>query len=229
MIPWQHLDSTQVPGDGRQLSLHRRDKEFSIRLDGLELMNSRVYGSEEALAEIACAKIKDREGARVLIGGLGMGFTAARALGLLGAKAQVQVAELVPEVVDWNRKYLAHLAGNPLKDRRVTVKVMDVAQIIRSAGGINGRGAYDAILLDVDNGPEGLSRKGNNWLYTQSGIAAAHAALRPGGVLGVWSAGGDNAFTKRLRRAGFRAEEHRVSARGARGGKRYIVWIAMRV
>ncbi|HEB02640.1 MAG TPA: hypothetical protein ENI12_05330 [Nitrospirae bacterium] len=234
MIPWEHLDSTQVPGDGQEMTLHRRDKEFSIRVGGLELMNSRVYGSEEALAELACAKIKDRAGARVLIGGLGMGYTVSAALGLLDAKARVQVAELVPAVVDWNRKYLAHLAGHPLKDRRVTIKVMDVAQIIRSASSISGREAYgregfDAILLDVDNGPDGLTRKSNNWLYTQSGLGAAHAALRPGGVLAVWSAGVDTVFIKRLRKAGFKVEEHRVRARGSRGGSRYTVWIAMRV
>ncbi|KKK57418.1 hypothetical protein LCGC14_3054670, partial [marine sediment metagenome] len=146
MIPWEHLDSTQVPGDGRQLSLHRRDKEFSIRVGGVELMNSRVYGSEEALAELACAKIRDRADARILIGGLGMGFTVSAALGLLGAKARVVVAELVPAVVDWNRKYQFDPAGRPLKDRRASVKVTDVAQIIRSE-----REAYDAILLDVDN------------------------------------------------------------------------------
>ncbi|HEB02597.1 MAG TPA: spermidine synthase [Nitrospirae bacterium] len=223
MIPWQHLDSTQVPGDGRQLSLHRRDKEFSIRVGGVELMNSRVYGSEEALAELACAKIRDRADARILIGGLGMGFTVSAALGLLGAKARVVVAELVPAVVDWNRKYQFDPAGRPLKDRRASVKVTDVAQIIRSE-----REAYDAILLDVDNGPDGLTRKGNDWLYTQSGIEAAHAALRPGGALAVWSAGVDTVFIKRLRRAGFRVEEHRVRARGSRGGSRYIVWIALK-
>ena len=223
MIPWEHLDSAQVPGDARELSLHRRDREFSIRVGGVELMNSRGYGSEEALAELACEKIKDRPNARILIGGLGMGYTVSAALGLLGAKARVVVAELVPAVVDWNRKYLAGLAGHPLKDRRVTVKVMDVARILRSE-----RSAYDAILLDVDNGPDALTRKGNDWLYGSPGLGAAYAALRSGGVLAVWSAGADNAFVKRLRRAGFKVEEHRVRARGSRGGSHYTVWLAER-
>ena len=221
MIPWEHLDSTHVPGDGQEMSLHRRGEEYSIRVGGVELMNSRIYGSEEALAELACAKIKDLAGARILIGGLGMGYTVSAALGRLGAKAQCVVAELVPAVVDWNRKYLAGLAGHPLKDRRVTVKVIDVAQILRSE-----RAAYDAIMLDVDNGPDGLTRKGNDWLYTQSGLGAAHAALRPYGVLAVWSAGTDTVFIKRLRRAGFKVEEHKVRARGSRGGSHYIVWLA---
>ena len=223
MIPWEPLDSTQVPGDGQEISLHRRDKEFSIRVAGVELMNSRVYGSEEALSELACAKIKDRSKARVLIGGLGMGYTVSSALGKLGAKAQIIVAELVPAVVDWNKTYLSHLAGHPLKDRRVTVKVMDVAQILRTE-----RSAYDAIMLDVDNGPDALTSKDNDWLYAQSGIGAAYAALRPYGVLSVWSAGTDTAFIKRLRRAGFKVEEHRVRARGARGGSHYTVWLATR-
>lgn len=224
MIPWEHLDSTHVPGDGQEMTLHRRGEEYSIRVAGVELMNSRIYGSEEALAELSCSKIKDRTGACILIGGLGMGYTVSAALVRLGAKAQCVVAELVPAVVDWNRKYqfnLAGLAGHPLKDRRVTVKVIDVAQILRSE-----RAAYDAILLDVDNGPDGLTSKGNNWLYTPSGLGAAHAALRPGGVLAVWSAGTDTVFIKRLRKEGFKVEEHKVRARGSRGGSHYIVWLA---
>ena len=223
MIPWEHLDSTQVPGDGQEMTLHRRDKEFSIRVAGVELMNSRVYGSEEALAELACAKIKDRPRARVLIGGLGMGYTVTAALGSLGAKAQVVVSELLPAVVDWNRKYLSTLAGHPLKDRRVTVKEIDVALILRAE-----RLAYDAILLDVDNGPDGLTCKGNAWLYAPAGLGATYAALRPGGVLAVWSSSADNAFIKRLRRAGFKVEEHRVYARGSRGGSRHTIWLATR-
>lgn len=223
MIPWEHLDSTNVPGDGQEMTLHRRGEEYSIRVAGVELMNSRVYGSEEALAELACAKIKDRPDVRILIGGLGVGYTASMALGMLDAKARVVVAELVPAVVEWNRKYLSGLSGHPLKDRRLTVRVTDVAQILRSE-----RQAYDAILLDVDNGPEGLTNKGNDWLYTKSGLAAAHAALRPRGVLAVWSAGADNAFVKRLRKAGFKVEEHAVRARGSRGGSRHTVWLALK-
>jgi spermidine synthase len=190
---------------------------------GLELMNSRRYGEEEALAELACKKVKDRPGARILIGGLGMGFSVSTALGLLDAKARITVAELVPEVVKWNRKYLSALAGHPLKNRRVTVKVMDVAEILRSK-----RAAYDAILLDVDNGPDALTRKSNYRLYEQSGLGAAHDALRPHGVLAVWSAGADKSFVRRLRKAGFRVEEHRIRARGQRGGSRLTIWLAIR-
>jgi spermidine synthase len=224
MIPWKALESIHVPGDGQEMSLYQRGEEFSIRVDGLELMNSRVHGSEEALAELACAKIKNRREARVLVGGLGMGYTTSAALGRLGARAQVIVAELVPEVVDWNRKYLSHLAGHPLKDRRVTVREIDVAQILRKE-----RAGYDAILLDVDNGPDGLTHKGNDWLYAPTGLSAAHTALRPEGVLAIWSASADIAFIKRLRKAGFKVKEHRVYARGSRGkGRRHTVWIAER-
>ena len=221
MIPWEHLDTAEVPGDGQEMTLLRRDKEFSIRVGNVELMNSRVYGSEESLAELTCAKLKSRASARVLIGGLGMGYTVAAALQRLGPKARVDVAELVPAVVDWNKKYMSHLAGHPLKDKRVRVKVKDVAELLRSE-----RTGYDAIMLDVDNGPDALTAKGNSWLYTDAGLAAARAALRPDGVLAVWSAGTDNAFIKRLKRAGFRVKEHGVRARGARGGSHYTVWIA---
>ena len=223
MIPWENLDSTQVPGDGQEMSLHRRGEEFSIRVDGLELMNSRAHGSEEALASLACAKIKDRTNARLLIGGLGMGFTTRAALGKLGGKGKITVAELVPAVVNWNRTHLSHLAGHPLKDRRVSIREQDVADILRS-----GHSAYDAILLDVDNGPEGLTHKGNDWLYSASGLGATHDALRPGGVLAVWSAGTNRAFIKRMQKAGFRVKEHRVHARGSGGGSRHTIWIATR-
>ena len=223
MIPWENLDSTLVPGDGLEMTLHRRDEEYSIRLDGHELMNSRVHGSEEALAELAWAKIKDRPEATVLVGGLGMGFTCLAALKNIGRRGHVEVAELVPKVVEWNKEYLGHLADYPLKDRRLKVKERDVAEIIRS-----GRGAYDAILLDVDNGPDGLTLEANDWLYTPSGLEAIQRALKPGGVLSVWAASGDNAFTKRLRKAGFKVEEHRVHSRGAsRGGRRHIIWVAV--
>ena len=223
MIPWEHLDSAPVPGGTQELSLHRRDKEFSIRVGGSELMNSRRYGSEEALAELVCAKIKDRPKARILIGGLGMGFTVSTALGILDAKSRIVVAELVPEVVKWNRKYLSALAGHPIKNRRVTVRIMDVAQILRSE-----LATYDAILLDVDNGPDALTRESNCWLYEQSGLGAAHAALKPHGVLAVWSASADKSFVRRLQRAGFKVQEHRIRARGQRGGSRHTVWLAER-
>lgn len=223
MIPWTLLDTVQAPGKHEQLRLLQRDTEFSIRVGNQELMNSRIYGSEEALAELACSRIAARPGARVLIGGLGMGYTLAAALRVLNADAEVVVAELVPSVVAWNREYLGHLAGEPLNDRRVMIREVDVAQVLRKEVR-----AFDAILLDVDNGPEGLTRKENDWLYEVNGLNAAYAALRPGGLLAVWSAGYEQTFTPRLLKVGFDAEEKRVRARGAAGGARHMIWIATR-
>jgi len=223
MIRWTLLDSVQAPGDGEHLRLLQRDTEFSIRVGNQELMNSRVFGSEQALAELACTRIADRPTARVLIGGLGMGYTLAAALAALNADAEIIVAELVPAVVVWNRGPIGHLANHPLNDTRVQVRELDVAKILRKE-----TRAYDAILLDVDNGPEGLTRKENDWLYELNGLNAAYAALRPGGVLAVWSAGYDPAFTQRLVKVGFDAEEKRVRARGASGGARHIIWMATR-
>jgi len=223
MIPWTFLDSAQAPGDGGELRLYQRGAEFSIRIDKYELMNSRQYGSEDALAELACKRIADRPHPRVLIGGLGMGYTLSAALKSLNSDGRVVMAELVPAVVVWNRGPLAELAGNPLKDRRVTVREVDVAQIIREK-----QHAYDAIMLDVDNGPEGMTRKGNDWLYGLSGLKVAYDALRPGGVLAVWSASENGGFVRRLRKVGFTVDEVPVRARGKRGGARYIVWLATR-
>jgi spermidine synthase len=223
MTPWKLLDTARVPGGGTELSLSQRGGEFSIRIDGAELMNSRVHGSEDALAELACARIGRRPAPRILIGGLGMGFTAAAALHRLDADSRVIVAELVPAVVGWNRKFLGELTGHPLEDPRVTVRETDVALILQ-----NEHEAYDAILLDVDNGPEGLTRKGNDRLYSEAGIQAARSALRLAGVLAVWSAGPDAAFANRLSRAGFDVEEITVRARGPAGGNRHTIWIATR-
>ncbi len=223
MIPWEFLGSAKVPGNGGELRLYRRGSEFSIRANDCELMNSSAHGSEDALAELACAKLAGQAGPKVLIGGLGMGYTLASALRLLGAAGKVVVAELVPEVVKWNRGPLAVLAGNPLKDRRVTVLEVDVARLIQTE-----KMAYDAILLDVDNGPEGLTRKVNNWLYSKAGLDAAFSALRPSGVLAVWSASPNRAFSGRLRQSGFVVDEVRVRGRGARGGAHHTIWIARR-
>ena len=223
MIPWERIDSSRAPGNGGELCLYRRGREYSIQVDGNELMNSRVHGSEEALAELACARIAGRPSPVILIGGLGMGYTTAAALRGLGPNGRVVVAELVPAVVEWNRGPLADLAGYPLNDDRVTVREEDVAHILRSE-----QGAYDAILLDVDNGPEALTRKGNNWLYSQAGLETGFSALRPMGVLAVWSAGPDRAFTRRLSQAGFQVREERVAARGKAGGNRHIIWLASR-
>ncbi len=226
MNPWKLLDRAQTPGNGEELRLYQRDTEFSIKAGNYELMNSRGYGSEDALGKLACQKISKHPRARVLIGGLGMGYTVRSALNELGAKAQVVVAELVPAVVQWNRGFLADLAGSPLDDNRVTVHEADVAQMIKTA-----KSDYNAILLDVDNGPGALTRKDNDWLYSLKGLKTAFAALRPGGILAIWSSGPDSAFARRLRQAGFELEEVKVRARGGgmgKGGAHHIVWTAMR-
>lgn len=222
MIPWILLDTAQVPGGG-ELRLMQRGAEFSIKLGQNELMNSRLSGSEQALATLACRRIQAREKPRMLIGGLGMGFTLRAALTVLGPKAEIVVAELVPSVVTWARGAMAGMFGGSLTDPRVTIREKDVSQIIRSA-----RGTYDAILLDVDNGPEGLTRESNDALYDLKGLTAARVALRPGGVLAVWSSGPEPRFTQRLRKAGFEVNEVPVRANGPRGGARHVIWIAMR-
>jgi spermidine synthase len=221
MNPWVLLATAQIPGGG-DLRLLQRGAEFSINLEGGVLMNSRMRGSEQELARIGCAKIATSGRPRVLIGGLGMGFTLRAALDLLGPEAEVVVAELVPAVVAWNRGPLAGLSGDSLSDPRVTIREADVAGLIRS-----GRGAYDAILLDVDNGPDGLTRGSNDGLYDAGGLQAAWTALRPGGVLAVWSAAPDRAFGDRLRRLRFRVEEITVRAHGKRG-LRHLIWAAER-
>ena len=223
MTPWILLDTAQVPGNGGELRLYQRGMEFSVKLGGRgELMNSRVHGSEDALAAQTCARLVDSERARVLIGGLGMGFTLAAGLRHLGGEAQVMVAELVPAVVAWNRGPLRDLNGHALDDPRVVVREGDVAGILRAE-----RQGHDAILLDVDNGPEGLTRKQNDWLYGVDGLSAAYSALRPGGVLAVWSAGPDRDFVQRLRKVGFEVDEVRVRAHGGKGA-RHVIWFGER-
>jgi len=219
MTPWVLLDSASVPGKGGELRLYQRGAEFSIKLSGRgELMNSRVHGSEDALAEQTCARLAGRAKPRLLIGGLGMGFTLAAALRQLDEQAQVVVAELVPAVVAWNRGPLGEPAGHPLQDPRVSVREGDVARILSAEQQV-----YDAILLDVDNGPEGLTRKENDWLYGVNGLNAAYTALRPGGVLAVWSAGPDPEFLQRLRKVGFEVDEVRVRAHGSKGAW-HVIW-----
>lgn len=223
MIAWKRLASASIPGSSGELLLLERDGEFVIRADGRELMASRAHASEAALGALAVAPLRGREGPRVLVGGLGMGYTLAAALRELGPRAELLVAELVPAVVEWNRGVLAPLAGNPLRDPRVRVREGDVAEPLREA-----RSAWDAIILDVDNGPRALTRPGNDWLYGARGLAAAHEALRPGGVLATWASGAEPGYPKRLRAAGFRVEESRVpSGRRGRGARR-VVWIATR-
>jgi spermidine synthase len=219
MKPWILLDSAPIPGGG-VMTLHSHVRDFAIRVGRDELMNSGAHGSEEALADLAAKRLGMRAGMQVLVGGLGMGFTVAAALRVVPDDGRITVAELVPAVVAWNRGPLAHLAGNPLGDPRVEVHTGDVAALLRSQAA-----AYDLILLDVDNGPHGLTTGDNHWLYGLAGLAAAHRALRPGGVLAVWSAGPDDAFTRRLGKAGFAAEAVRVAAHGGRGRK-HVIWLA---
>jgi spermidine synthase len=221
MIPWSLIDSAQVPGGGA-LRLMRRGAEFSIKLDGNELMNSRLSGSEQALATLACNIIAERTQPYLLIGGLGMGFTLRAALGALPPDAHIDVAELVPAVIAWARGPMAEIFGGSLSDARVHIQETDVGALIA-----RGASAYDAILLDVDNGPDGLSRPGNDTLYHAGGLSAAYRALRPGGVLAVWSSAPDQDFTRRLRQAGFGVDEKRVRAH-ATGGARHVIWLATR-
>ncbi|MGP9812770.1 spermidine synthase [Rhodopseudomonas sp. NSM] len=222
MLPWTRLATAPIPG-GDELRLMQRGAEFSIRLGANELMNSRLGGSEEALATLACKKLDGRRQPRVLIGGLGMGFTLRAALAVFGNDAAIEVAELVPEVIDWGRGPMAELFGDSLDDPRVSIVARDVGELIHAAA--NG---YDAILLDVDNGPQGLSRKSNDRLYDAAGLAAAHAALRDGGVLALWSSGPDDDFTRRLRRMEFAVNEVPVRAVGKRSGSRHWIWLAVR-
>ncbi|MBA3684321.1 MAG: hypothetical protein H0W72_03670 [Planctomycetes bacterium] len=221
MKPWVLLDSAPIPGGG-ELHLYQHVRDYAIRVGRDELMNSHSHGSEEALAGLAHARLPFHGPVHALIGGLGMGFTVAAALRVLGPGDRVTVAELVPAVVAWNRGVLAAVAGHPLDDPRVGVQVGDVADLLRCA-----RAAYDLVLLDVDNGPHGMTTGANHWLYGVAGLKAAHAALRPGGVLAVWSSGPDEAFTRRLRQVGFTVECVRVHAHGTRG-PRHVIWLAMR-
>ncbi|WP_027483169.1 hypothetical protein [Deinococcus pimensis] len=220
MIPWTVLGTAPIPGGEGELRLARRGAEFSISLSGRgELMNSRVHSSEDALAELAVAELH-APSPRVLVGGLGMGFTLAAALRVLPPGASVTVAELVPAVVDWNEGALGECAGWPVRDPRAVVRVADVADVIAGSAG-----AFDAVLLDVDNGPEGLTHRDNDRLYSRAGLAAARRALRPGGVLAVWSAHPSPAFTSRLRSVGFDVRAVDTRARQGRGS-RHVIWLA---
>ncbi|ESY81652.1 spermidine synthase [Mesorhizobium sp. LNHC221B00] len=220
MIPWVQLDSAKTGDGAQELRLKRRGSEFSIMLGTNELMNSRLSGSEEALARLSCQKIARHRQPRVLIGGLGMGFTLRAALAELGSDAGIVVAELVPAVVAWARGPMAEVFGGCLDDPRVEVRETDVGDLIRSEPS-----RWDAILLDVDNGPEGIVHKGNDALYSLTGLKAARTALKPGGVLAVWSQGPDSGFTRRLKQAGFVVEEVATRANGKRGA-RHVIWIA---
>ena len=220
MKPLELLGQTRTPDD-TDLTLVRRDGEFVILADGKPLMSSRMHGSEEALAMFGCRQVRTRAQAHVLVGGLGMGFTLRATLDQLQPDAVVVVADLLPEVVEWNRGPLGPLAGRPLTDRRVRVEVADVAQVLRSSPG-----RFDAVLLDVDNGPVALTASNNAGLYDNQGLAAARAALTEGGVLAVWSAREDRKFEQRLRYAGFTVDVERVRGRLKKGGPRHVIFLA---
>lgn len=221
MIPWLQLDTARVPGADVQLRLMQRGAEFSMRLGQNELMSSRLSGSEEALATLACRGIEAVKSPHLLIGGLGMGFTLRAALAVLGSDARIMVAELVPAVIAWARGPMTDIFGDSLDDPRASIREADVVDVIASHDS-----AFDAILLDVDNGPEGLIRRANDALYDLKGLNAIRRALRPGGVLAVWSSGPNPLFSKRLRAAGFDVNEVAVRATTKRSGSRHVIWFA---
>jgi len=220
MRPWELLGETRTP-DGSSMALTRRGNEYVIHADGKSLMSSRMHGSEEALASFACRRLGARTQPCVLIGGLGMGFTLRATLDLLPPGATVVVAELVPAVVEWNRGPLGPLAAHPLADPRVRLEVCDVADTLRSSAG-----RFDAVLLDVDNGPRAFTTQGNSGLYDDRGVAAARAALEPEGTLAVWSAWADRAFEHRLRYGGFTVEVEQVRGRLKQGGPHHTIFLA---
>jgi spermidine synthase len=219
MIPWTQLGSAQIPNNGGELKFSQRGDEFSIRLSGIrgELMNSRLYNSEKVLAELGCAHLNSTNNAQVLVGGLGMGYTLAAALKAVSESSQVTVAELIPEVVLWNQGPLGNCAKNPLKDPRTKVHVGDVRELLKVS-----QPTFDAILLDVDNGPEGLTHKDNSSIYSPQGLQQIYATLRPKGMVAIWSAGPDYLFTVRLKKAGFIADTRIVRARPGKGSRHTI-------
>ncbi len=223
MNPWVALGKSKIPNSDKELTLLQRDDEFAIRISGVpgDLMNSRMHNSEEALAELACTRLTTHTDAQVLVGGLGMGFTLAAALKTVQRSARVTVAELIPAVVDWNQGPLGECARMPLKDSRTRIHIGDVAELIKKS-----RQKFDAILLDVDNGPEGLTHPQNDWLYGPAGLNAAKKALRPGGILAVWSVASDPLFSRRLQQAGYQVKEAHPRARGRGKGARHCIWLA---
>jgi|SRR6185295_4426822 len=221
MKPTEILARERTP-DGEELMLSRRDGTYLLSVGGMELMTSRAHGSEDALARLACAAIAERKAPRLLLGGLGFGYTLRAALDRLPAKAEVVVCEVFPSLLAWNRGVLAGLAGRPLADPRVTAVVADVRTLL------DGRETFDAILLDVDNGPEAFTLRSNGSLYTADGLARLSRSLKEKGVLAVWSAAADPAFEGRLRRAGFEARTERVTARGGARGRLDAIFLARR-
>ena len=223
LLPRVLLDTAAIPGSKETLRLIQRGTEFSIMLGANELMNSRLSGSEEALATLACAAILPRPCQRILIGGLGMGFTLRAALALLDNNAELVVAELFPAVVEWAKGPMAELNRDSLSDPRTKIVIDDVAKLIK-----DGEASFDAILLDVDNGPDGLTKNANGYLYGDAGLARAWSALRKRGVLAVWSAESDKNFANRFRNSGFNVEEHQVKAHKGTSGARHVIWVGIK-
>ena len=219
MIPWTLLGIAEIPNNGGELRLTQRDNEFSIHLKGVrgELMNSRVRSSEQALADLGCAPIKKLENAKVLVGGLGMGFTLEAALKATTASSQVIVAELVPEVVEWNKGPLGECANMPLSNPRTKVHVGDVAVLFKAR-----KPTYHAVLLDVDNGPEGFTHADNDSLYSIKSLRAIRDSLHPGGVLAIWSAWDDPKFSNQLKKAGYKVRTEMVRAHKGKGSRHTI-------
>ena len=221
MLPWVTLDVARIPGGGA-IRLKRRGSEFSIMLGADELMNSRLSSSEEALAGIAAKALMDRAAPRVLIGGLGMGFTLRAALAAFPQDAAITVAELVPAVIAWARGPMSALFDGLLDEARVTILEADICAVLTSA-----KASFDAVLLDVDNGPDGLTTSANDRLYSPSGLAVAHSALRQGGILAIWSAAPDAAFGRRFGQAGFKVTETMVRAHRGKGAK-HVIWTGVK-
>ncbi|NCF37966.1 MAG: hypothetical protein GWP56_16560 [Gammaproteobacteria bacterium] len=224
MDPWTQIDSAPVPGSDALLTLLQRNGDFAIRISDVQgdLMNSRMYHSEEVLAELGCTRLGTSENARVLVGGLGMGFTLAAVLRIVPASAEVIVAELVPEVVEWNRGPLGLCAGRPLNDGRTRIHQGDVVALLKHPDK-----KFDAILLDVDNGPEAMTASANGWLYTRGGLKTIYEKLRPAGIVAIWSVRSDHLFTGRLEKTGFNVQAHTVRARPGKGS-RHTIFVAQR-
>ena len=224
MDPWITIESTTVPGSDTELTLSQRNDDFAIRVSGVpgDLMNSRTHHSEEALAELACTRLSTIENARILIGGLGMGFTLAAALRSVPGSAEVIVAELVPDVVEWNRGLLGQCAGRPIEDDRTRVHLGNVADLLKHQAK-----KFDAILLDVDNGPEAMTYSDNEWLYSTGGLKTINDKLRPEGIAAIWSARADQLFTNRLKKTGFNVQLRAVRARPGKGS-RHTIFVAQK-
>ena len=216
--PWELLGRTATPA-GDEMTLMLRSGEYVILASGKALMSSRMHGSEEALAALGCAAARLLKAPTVLVGGLGMGFTLRATLQLLPPAATVIVAELVPGVVEWNRGPLGPLAHHPLRDPRVRVEIDDVNAVLRAS-----RGRFDAVLLDIDNGPDAFTTTGNHWLYNDGGLATIRASLRGEGTVAIWSAWEDRKFEQRMQWAGFAVEAARVRARLKKGGPRHVIF-----